>query len=386
MKKIITWLLIAVMVVACMPITAFAAEAGETVVVSVYAGNNPGFAAYYVQLSYDESVFELTDFSAGALSSGTFDENVANKSVAFMTGSDMTGDGVLFTATFVIKSGAAAGTYPVSASLGEAYNSNLDDVSFNVSADSVTVTVPECNHVWDEGQVTIPATCETAGVKTYTCTVDGCGVTKTEEISALGHAWDEGKVTTPAGCETEGEITYTCKNDSTHTKTEPIAAAGHKWDEGKVTTPATCETAGVKTYTCTVDGCGKTKTEEVAALGHAWDEGKVTTPATCEEDGVKTYTCKNDSTHTKTEVIKATGHHWEWIVDKKATGSETGLKHEECSECGAKRNENTVIPKIEGLDDVPQTGDITPQIIAAVVTVMALFAAAFVFAFKRKAV
>ena len=32
------------------------------------------------------------------------------------------------------------------------------------------------------------------------------------------------------------------------------------------------------------------------------------------------------------------------MIDKAATGTETGLKHEECTVCGEKRNENTVIP------------------------------------------
>lgn len=40
-------------------------------------------------------------------------------------------------------------------------------------------------------------------------------------------------------------------------------------------------------------------------------------------------------------------HTFEWKVDKEATETATGLKHEECSVCGYKRNENTVIEKIE---------------------------------------
>ena len=39
-------------------------------------------------------------------------------------------------------------------------------------------------------------------------------------------------------------------------------------------------------------------------------------------------------------------HIFEWITDKVATVNETGVKHEECSVCGYRRNENTVIEKI----------------------------------------
>ena len=39
-------------------------------------------------------------------------------------------------------------------------------------------------------------------------------------------------------------------------------------------------------------------------------------------------------------------HTWQWVVDKAATEDETGLSHEECV-CGAKRSENTVLPKLD---------------------------------------
>ena len=45
--------------------------------------------------------------------------------------------------------------------------------------------IPECDHQWDEGVVTVEPGCETDGKKTYTCT--NCGETKTEVIPATGH-------------------------------------------------------------------------------------------------------------------------------------------------------------------------------------------------------
>ena len=41
-------------------------------------------------------------------------------------------------------------------------------------------------------------------------------------------------------------------------------------------------------------------------------------------------------------------HTFVWQVDKEATTTQTGLKHEECTVCGAKRNEGTVIPATGG--------------------------------------
>ena len=51
-------------------------------------------------------------------------------------------------------------------------------------------------------------------------------------------------------------------------------------------------------------------------------------------------------------------HTFTWKIDKEATASETGLKHEECI-CGAVRSENTVIAKLSGKnsDTSAPTGD-----------------------------
>ena len=45
-------------------------------------------------------------------------------------------------------------------------------------------------------------------------------------------------------------------------------------------------------------------------------------------------------------ILAALNHNFVWKTDKEATQAETGLKHEECTECGLKRNENTVIDKL----------------------------------------
>ena len=49
--------------------------------------------------------------------------------------------------------------------------------------------IPKADHVWNKGEITIPATCTTEGIKTYNCT--SCGTTKTEAIAATGHGATE---------------------------------------------------------------------------------------------------------------------------------------------------------------------------------------------------
>ena len=125
-------------------------------------------------------------------------------------------------------------------------------------------SVEEHDHTWNNGEVTTEATCHSEGVRTYTCTVDGCG----------------------------------------QTKIEPIAMTAHTWNNGEVTTAPTCSTEGVKTYTCTVEGCGKKKEEAVEKTDHKWNDGVITKSPDFYTKGVKTYTC-SDCKEEKTESVAA---------------------------------------------------------------------------------
>ena len=49
-------------------------------------------------------------------------------------------------------------------------------------------------------------------------------------------------------------------------------------------------------------------------------------------------------------------HSFQWVIDKAATKEATGTKHEECTVCGAKRSENTVIDKLTDGGNTGNTG------------------------------
>ena len=49
-------------------------------------------------------------------------------------------------------------------------------------------------------------------------------------------------------------------------------------------------------------------------------------------------------------------HSFQWVIDKAATKEATGIKHEECTVCGAKRSENTVIDKLSDNGSTGSTG------------------------------
>ena len=49
-------------------------------------------------------------------------------------------------------------------------------------------------------------------------------------------------------------------------------------------------------------------------------------------------------------------HSFQWVIDKAATKEATGIKHEKCTVCGAKRSENTVIDKLPDSGNTGNTG------------------------------
>lgn len=210
-------------------------------------------------------------------------------------------------------------------------------------------------HTWDAGVETTPATCTTAGVRTYTC--DVCKATKTEPIPVIAHQyeWKHDETNHWQECSVchdiidKAEHTYAshkCEDTATCTKAECgyVKPAGqHSWNDGEVTTPATCTTDGVKTYTCKV--CSETKTEPIKALGHSLTKVEAVA-ATCTEGGNNEYyTCsvckkvfkadKTTETTVADETLAALGHKLTKTDAKVATCTEPGnSEYYTCGNCG----------------------------------------------------
>ena len=210
-------------------------------------------------------------------------------------------------------------------------------------------------HTWDAGVVTTPATCTTAGVKTFTCTE--CQATKTETIPVIAHQyeWKHDETNHWQECSVchdiidKAEHTYAshkCEDTATCTKAECgyVKPAGqHSWNDGEVTTPATCTTDGVKTYTCKV--CSETKTEPIKASGHSLTKVEAVA-ATCTEGGNNEYyTCsvckkvfkadKTTETTVADETLAALGHKLTKTDAKAATCTEPGnSEYYTCGNCG----------------------------------------------------
>lgn len=139
-------------------------------------------------------------------------------------------------------------------------------------------------HQWDDGKITTPATCTTAGEKTYTCA--DCGRTKTETVSATGHSWSD------AWRHDATHHWHECGNANCDV-TENSAKDGYAEHSGGT---ANCTQQAV----CTI--CG-TAYGALDANGHDWGAWAVTTPATTSAAGVETRVCKRNKSHTETRDI-----------------------------------------------------------------------------------
>ena len=194
--------------------------------------------------------------------------------------------------------------------------------------------IPAKGHSWDAGVITTAATCENAGVKTYTCTV--CNATKTEAINATGHT--SVKVAEqPATCTEAGHKAGTkCSVcDAILSGMEEIPATGHTEviDEAVA---ATCTTPGkTEGKHCSVCNEVLVAQEEIPAKGHTEviDEAVA---ATCTESG------KTEGKHCSVcneilvaqEVIPAKGHVEEIRNVKEVTDTEDGYTGDTyCSVC-----------------------------------------------------
>ncbi len=123
--------------------------------------------------------------------------------------------------------------------------------------------------------------------------------------------------------------------------------AAHSASEWIVDTAATETADGAKHKECTV--CKKVlETAPIPATGsnHTHSYG-----TEWKYDGTNHWhECECD------DKADTAAHSFQWVIDKAATKEATGIKHEECTVCGAKRSENTVIDKLPDGGNTGNTG------------------------------
>ena len=209
----------------------------------------------------------------------------------------------------------------------------FEDATGNVEiTDHNSVVIGHPGHDWKDANCTAPKTCSRCDATEGTPLGHDFADVWSSDASGHWHACSR--------CDAkDGEATHTPDREAA-TETDPIK-------------------------------CSECDYIITAALGHTHSLTKVEANApTCTEDGnIEYYTCSGCSklfadatgnveiTADKT-VDKATGHTYEWVIDKEATATEKGSKHEECKVCHDKKAA-VEIPATGTPTDPqsPQTGD-----------------------------
>ena len=320
MKKVISFMLLIALFAAFMVPTVFAdgtnvmvssasAERGNTVTLAVSINGNPGFMSGKVVLNYDKNALRLDAINPVMFVGST---SLSGGSANHASPDNVSGDGVLFNATFTILDAAAAGTYTVTANAsGFRSKQETGFAKIDVAGGSGTVTVI-CKHAnMSEWAEKMPATCENAQILERKCL--DCGENKETKDGAakLGH--DYGKWIKVD----ENEHKRTCANDPSHVETKE-----HSWDKGVVTTQPDCKNPGVTTYTCA--DCGATKTENKPAA-----TGKHSITKIIKDDGVNHIFQCTGCDETKTEEHKYDLSKFE--IELEPTCGATGSKKYHCT-------------------------------------------------------
>ena len=205
---------------------------------------------------------------------------------------------------------------------------------------TVTADAPEAGKVFDkwvvlEGNVTLADA--TKATTTFTMPGNDVKIEATYKDAPLSHTHSYGT-----------EWKY---DDTNHWHAcecgDKADIAAHSASEWIVDTAATETADGAKHKECTV--CKKVlETAPIPATGSTHTHSYGTE---WKYDGTNHWhECECD------DKADTAAHSFQWVIDKAATKEATGIKHEECTVCGAKRSENTVIDKLPDGGNTGNTG------------------------------
>lgn len=174
----------------------------------------------------------------------------------------------------------------------------------------VEKTVDALDHAWDEGKVTADPTCTDPGVKTFTCTREGCGETKTEAVAATGHTadWSAPTVSEKPTCVADGSAAFKCTNcEATFTlnpsdeATKPTFMSDEDW------------AAFVAAYKAT--GHALSRQEEVWENVKLEQTDEKTGQIVDQVDRVTYKYCTNEGCNYKEEVSRVTENHQLYVSE-----------------------------------------------------------------------
>lgn len=277
----------------------------------------------------------------------------------------------------------------------------------NLCGEDWSEEIPATNHTFSTEPTVIPVTCTEWGFKFYACTAcgyyDDAAMEKTPPTGHSAFEDDPNRSETPATCETDGQRSWTCTNDNCSAAdnkvVEVIPATGHNLVTVKMA--ATCALYAYEYTYCANDGCttyadtesvelgGKTYDVSIVvegvktAVNYVPDSLKVTgnqydpnnhileirpiNEPTCTTPGNSVEFCPNCSNYEVIKVVPALGHDYDiTIVDNVTTVQEKDCVNDlivkvKCSRCEVVSEEFTP----EGGKATGHVSDGTPGVVIA---------------------
>ena len=133
---------------------------------------NPGFAAFDLIFTYDDSKLELKEIVTGSVLQGTIAlPNPSENIISVMNLMDVSANGILFTAKYEVKDSVSVGKIDVSVE-GKMYNSSGSEVAFTVVPGNVTIACKNHSFVKEvatEDYLATEATCTEPATYYYSC-------------------------------------------------------------------------------------------------------------------------------------------------------------------------------------------------------------------------
>ena len=376
MKKTFGLLLSLIMLISCLPVTAFAAETwggytveaskttaevGDTVDYTVYLDDCSGLAGGVWNIEFAVVLPEGMSYVSGKLNdeftaktgmiSPDFNPDAMKVSALGALDAGYTGEkiAILTFSCTVEKTGS------LTVGLTETVLSDQNSVSQTPNVTTATVTVTEKHsHSFGDWQ-------SDADNHWKAC---ACG--EKSELAAHDWKWVTDKEATTAEAGSKHEECSVCdakRNEGTEIPKveEPHTHAFGDWESNETDHWKACACGektdvAAHTWSWIIDKEATTaeagsKHEECSVCGAKRNEGTEIPKIVEEHKHSFGGWVSNADSHWKAcacgEKAEVAAHTWNWIIDKEATTAEAGSKHEECSVCGAKRNEGTEIPKIE---------------------------------------
>lgn len=264
MKRFLSTMLAAILVIACLAGTVLAADTA-TVTGSTYntvAGGTANvtfsiseadFASYSMKIGYDKDVLTLSGISKASHEntySGMFDYSVETGKIAYAHSKDETVSGALFTASFTVSADAKPGKYPVTITISHVSEASLTGLTVSSVEGYVVIDEPACDHNYVLVE-SVPSTCIKQGYEKYECSK--CSDTYTVDLDLAEHQ---------LGAWVYDEVEY--KKGHWHV----CEVCGQEFDHGEhgdwlydVLKEPTAEEDGLKQITCGT--CGWYYTEKI---------------------------------------------------------------------------------------------------------------------------